>query len=98
VVDQALRPDLFPLTWLLEGSAKRLFAWADETPSGLEKWTYLTESLLWRQVSYVRLPYRWPLAQVIESFRRLNTEGTRFDPSELEAAIARALTQHEAAS
>lgn len=41
-------------------------------------------------VSAVRLGRRWTIDAVMESFRRLNTEGTRMDPAELEEALRRA--------
>ncbi len=40
-------------------------------------------------VSAVQMPSNWPLVKVVESFRRLNTEGTRMPPEELAAALAR---------
>lgn len=41
-------------------------------------------------IGVVRLGSDWTLDRVMESFRRLNTEGTRMDAAELEAALARA--------
>jgi hypothetical protein len=95
VVDEPMRPDLFPLAWLLDGFDRHVMDWISATPSGDEKWVYIRESFLWREVSIVCLPRQWTLPQVIESFRRLNTEGTRFDPADLETAIARALSPVE---
>lgn len=43
-----------------------------------------------RYVSAVILPRDWDRARVVESFKRLATEGTRMDPMHLDAALARA--------
>ncbi len=39
----------------------------------------------------VRFPSKWTMDRVLESFRRLSTEGTRMDLADLEAGLARAL-------
>lgn len=44
-------------------------------------------------LSAVEMPERWTMDRVIESFRRINTEGTPMDPAQLQAAIERAMAQ-----
>ena len=41
-------------------------------------------------LSAVEIPERWELSRVMESFRRINTEGTPMDPDMLRAALERA--------
>jgi len=46
-------------------------------------------------LSAVEIPERWPMDHVIESFKRINTEGTPMDPAQLQAAIERTLAHQE---
>ena len=48
-------------------------------------------------VGAVEIPARWSIERVIESFRRINTEGTQMDPEMLQAGILRALDCKDAA-
>jgi hypothetical protein len=47
-------------------------------------------------LSAVEIPQRWTLEQVIESFKRINVEGTPMDPVQLQTAIKRSLGKESA--
>lgn len=61
----------------------------------LDAWTAVLLAMERAQISSIRIggfcSRGWDLPRVMESFRRLNTEGTPMDPGHLEAALARAL-------
>jgi hypothetical protein len=55
-----------------------------------EQWVAMHDTLNNVHMSAIRLGSEWTLPRVMESFRRLNTEGTPMDAAMLEAALARA--------
>jgi hypothetical protein len=55
-----------------------------------DSWTAMADVLQRCAFSAVRLGNDWTLDRVMETFRRINTEGTKMDPSELEEALRRA--------
>lgn len=89
VVDESPRVDLFPLTLLWSEHYCEAMNLVESWPSGLDKMAYLDTVLTWREVSHVILPRQWTLTQVVESYRRLNTEGTPMHPDDLAAGLAR---------
>lgn len=57
----------------------------------LDAWVAMQDTLDRVYVSYIRMGYNWSLDRVMESYRRLNTEGTPMDPELLKAALEKAL-------
>ena len=90
VIDQPPAPHLFPLSYLSPTrSLLEAIAWAESTENGLWKLAYLEETFRDRYISAVRIPSAWTLDKVLESYRRVNTEGTPMDPGDLAAGLAR---------
>jgi len=87
-----------PAHFLVSGSAADNLRWPERHAHehGLDQalvwdaWTAMFDTLGNVQVSAVRLGPEWSLPRVMESFRRLNTEGTPMDAAMLGAALARA--------
>lgn len=91
VVDVPAGPDVLPLPLLLAGwtDGGPVSQWMRTTPDGEHKFLWLEESLGSTDMSLVFIPERWTLDRVVESYRRLATEGTPMAPDHLAAGLAR---------
>ena len=81
------------LSLSVEGQSNRSWAylleWEKGTEHGIYKWEWLDQLLDAFAVSTVRLGARLPAERVVESYRRLATEGTPMDPAHLAEGLAR---------
>lgn len=92
VVDAPPDPDRLPLSTLLDASWRvggPMDVWTSGTPDGEHKFFWLEEMLCSADLSIVTLPERWTVERVVESYRRLATEGTPMDPAHLAEGLAR---------
>lgn len=84
--------------FLLRGADFDNFEWVREHAAthGLpyemvwDAWCASHDPIGYHYLSIVRLGRGWTLEEVVESYRRLNTEGTPMDPGDLAAGLARA--------
>lgn len=93
-VDADPHPEILPLGALIEsmrpGSTTDLW-WSTKgaVKHAEAKFFWLEETLCSNDVSIVRIPARWPVERVVESYRRLATEGTPMAPEHLAEGLAR---------
>lgn len=92
-VDADPHPEVIPLGTLLEslrpGGAVDLWWSSGAVEHAERKFFWLEEMLCCADVSIVQIPRRWPVERVIESYRRLATEGVPMAPEHLAEGLAR---------
>lgn len=88
VVDQAETDHVLPLEKI--NDINEVLDWIGRHPDNLHRASYLQESLRDRMIYVLNLPAAWTLNRVLESYRRLNTQGTPMSLEHLEEGLRRA--------